>query len=184
MEVADDTLNGVFVAVAPVQFTVFLRVARLAQGLLRQVVATAMQTVVLADFQSKEFEGRLVQFRHHQHEILPVVALDAFSAGVILCERRTLQSADTLHEGHFFQLAPHRLLLSFWRIDIIEVLCVEAKRGVNEVVQLQPDDEGGGEHHDGDDILQDDEELTQQHLRAEAKVALHNVDGLVAGELI
>ena len=54
---------------------------------------------------------------------------------------------------------------------------------MNEVAQLQPDDKSRGKHHDGDDILQNDEQLAKHHLGAVAEIALHDVNGLIVGNL-
>ena len=69
------------------------------------------------------------------------------------------------------------------RIDEIEILIVEAEGRMNQMVQLEPDDKGRREHDDSNDVLQDDEHLAKDHLRTEAEIALHNVNGLIAGNM-
>ena len=54
---------------------------------------------------------------------------------------------------------------------------------MDEVVELQPDNEGRSEHGDGDHILHNNKQTAQHHLGMEAERALHDVDGLIAGDM-
>ena len=75
------------------------------------------------------------------------------------------------------------MFLFLGRTDETEILVVEAEGRVNQMVQLEPDDKGRSKHDDGDGVLQDDEHLSKHHLRMEAEIALHDVDGLKAGNM-
>ena len=112
-----------------------------------------------------------------------VVALNHAHTTAAACQCGLLKQAYLLYKWHLFEKISHRLILLIWGIYDKKILCVITQWRVDEVIQLQPNDEGRSEHHYGDDILQDDEQFAKHHLGAVAEIALHNVNGLIAGYL-